>query len=61
MKEPLKTEKFVTVDSFTLAGNELLNLTEKTTAELLLAEDERWNRKWSYLLEPQSNRIWVEL
>tara|TARA_B100001115_G_scaffold63186_1_gene46829 strand:+ start:992 stop:1168 length:177 start_codon:yes stop_codon:yes gene_type:complete len=53
----LKNENFISVDSFTLVGNELLNLTEKPTTELLLPEGERWNRKWSYLLEPQSNRI----
>lgn len=28
LKEPLKTDNFVTVDSFTLAGNELLNFEE---------------------------------
>ena len=37
LKEPLKNENFVTVDSFTLAGNELLNLVEKPNTELLLA------------------------
>ena len=41
LKEPLKNENFVTVDSFTLAGNELLNLVEKPNTELLLAQGER--------------------
>ena len=61
LKEPLKTDNFVTVDSFTLAGNELLNLEEKPNKDLLLTQGNRWNRKWTYLLEPKSNRLWVEI
>lgn len=61
LKEPLKTDNFVTIDSFTLAGNELLNLEEKPNNELLLTQGKRWNRKWTYLLEPKSSRLWVEI
>ena len=35
LKEPLKTDNFVTVDYFTLADNELLNLEEKPNKDLL--------------------------
>lgn len=61
LKEPLKTENFVTVDSFTLVGDEMLNLAEKPNSESLLLQGERWGKKWTYLLEPKSNRLWVEL
>ena len=61
LKEPLKTDNFVTVDYFTLAGNELLNLEEKPNKDLLLTQGKRWNRKWTYLLEPKSSRLWVEI
>ena len=61
LKEPLKTENFVTVDSFTLVGDEMLNLAEKPNSESLLLQGERWGKKWTYLLEPKNNRLWVEL
>ena len=61
LKEPMKTDNFVTIDSFKLAGNELLNLEEKPNNELLLTQGKLWNRKWTYLLEPKSSRLWVEI
>lgn len=61
LKEPLKTDNFTVIDSFTLAGSDLLTENEKPSSDLLLAEGERWNRKWTYLLEPKSNRLWVEI
>lgn len=62
LKEAINTELFSKADSsFTLLGNSLLTDEEKPTEELLIAQGSRWGRNWTYLLEPNSGRLWVEL
>lgn len=61
LREPLNTEQFSQTNSFELVGEDLLKEDEKPNTNLLLAKGERWNRKWAYLLDTKSSRLWVEL
>ena len=61
LKESLNTEQFSQTNSFELVGEDLLKEDEKPNINLLLAKGERWDRKWTYLLDAKSNRLWVEL
>tara|TARA_B110000467_G_C18104731_1_gene359128 strand:- start:226 stop:642 length:417 start_codon:yes stop_codon:yes gene_type:complete len=62
LKKPLNTENFSKADtSFTLLRNSLLTVEEKPTEELLIAQGNRWGRNWTYVLEPKSSRLWVEI
>ena len=61
LKEPLNTEQFSQTNSFELVGEDLFKEGEKPNINLLLAKGERWDRKWTYLPDAKSNRLWVEL
>lgn len=61
LQEPMQTSLFVKNNTPILKGKNLLQENEKPQDKLLSAEGERWGRKWTYIIEPSSNRLWAEL
>jgi hypothetical protein len=61
LQEPIQASLFVKNNTPILKGENLLQENEKPQDKLLSAEGERWGRKWTYIIEPSSNRLWAEL
>ncbi len=65
LKKDIDLERFLPIDDAVenyLKASELLAVNEQPKNENLhIATGEKWGRKWTYLIDQESNRLWVEL